>query len=59
VKDAAIEGLHFAHRLIAFDGKQNVTRGHGLSLFFQPFDERALLHGPTEARHDDFHWHSL
>ncbi len=56
---AAVDGLDLLDRLVAFQLEQRLARADGVAVALEPADEGPFLHGPAEARDDDFVGHGL
>jgi hypothetical protein len=54
---ARIEGLDFLRDLITLEDEQHFSRVDPLAILLEPFDERAFIHRPTEARYHDVNCH--
>ena len=57
MEDARIERLHLLRHLVAVEQIEQVARAHRLAFLLQPFGERALFHGPAEARNGNLYRH--
>src|SRR5258708_2886227 len=56
-EDTAVGRLDFLKSFVTVEGEERFAGTNGFAVLFQPADERAFLHCPSEPRNCDFNGH--